>query len=267
VEIGRGGHRARLTSVALLCGAALVAPASAAGVSVDTARAWSSSGSPTIPSQGPPPQASRTVALSNETTHTTWSEASYRAKIHSLPSSHSRVITRLLIGTPDGLGLQTYLLLSERFARSGSWIRLRVPGRPNGRIGWVQRRALEGFEVVHTEIVVRRAVRRLTLYRNGVAIFRAPVGIGKPSTPTPPGHFWITEAFVSTDPFYGPYAFGTTDYSTLSEWPGGGVVGLHGTDQPRLVPGDPSHGCIRLHNSDILRLKRLVGIGTPVWVR
>jgi lipoprotein-anchoring transpeptidase ErfK/SrfK len=98
-------------------------------------------------------------------------------------------------------------------------------------------------------------------------VYRAPVGVGKPSTPTPAGHFWITEAFPSFDAFYGPYAFGTSDYSTLSEWPNGGVVGLHGTNEPWLIPGDPSHGCIRLLNRDILVLSNFVSVGTPLWIQ
>ena len=44
----------------------------------------------------------------------------------------------------------------------------------------------------------------------------------------------------------------------------GGVVGVHGTDQPELIPGRPSHGCVRLRNGDVARLWRLVAIGTPV---
>ncbi len=210
----------------------------------------------------------RTKVLSNETTHTTWALANYGGKIRKQPSKHARAFDKLLIGTPDGLGLQTYDLLSEEWIpHGGTWVKLRVPGRPNGRTGWVLVSELGEFNVIHTELIVNRAARRLTLYRWGKPIYRAPVGVGKPSTPTPAGHFWITEAFVSTDPFYGPYAFGTTDYSTLSEWPGGGVVGLHGTNEPSLVPGDPSHGCIRLHNSDISRLKNLIPLGTPIWIQ
>jgi lipoprotein-anchoring transpeptidase ErfK/SrfK len=44
------------------------------------------------------------------------------------------------------------------------------------------------------------------------------------------------------------------------------VVGLHGTSEPGLVPGRPSHGCIRLRNTDITRLYRLVPRGTPLHV-
>jgi lipoprotein-anchoring transpeptidase ErfK/SrfK len=158
------------------------------------------------------------------------------------------------------------LLLRDRWTSSGLWVELRVPGRPNGRTGWVPRGALDVFNHTNMEIVVNRAKRQLTLYRAGRVIYRAPIGVGKPSTPTPPGHFWITEAFPSSNPAYGPYAFGTSDYSSLTDWIGGGIVGLHGTNEPSLVPGDPSHGCIRLHNSDILRLSKLVAIGTPLLV-
>jgi lipoprotein-anchoring transpeptidase ErfK/SrfK len=207
------------------------------------------------------------VVLSNETTSTRWASANYSAWIRAEPSRRSHAITRLQIATPDGFGLQTYLLLRQQATSAGTWVKVRIPGRPNGRVGWVQRSALADFNLVHTELVLNRAARVLTLYRSGRPIFHAPVGIGKPSTPTPPGHFWITEAFASSDPAYGPYAFGTTDYSALSDWPGGGVIGVHGTNEPALVPGNPSHGCIRLHNSDILRLKSLVPIGTPIWIQ
>jgi lipoprotein-anchoring transpeptidase ErfK/SrfK len=44
------------------------------------------------------------------------------------------------------------------------------------------------------------------------------------------------------------------------------VVGIHGTNEPQLVPGRPSHGCIRMHNKDILRLARLMPVGTPLRI-
>jgi lipoprotein-anchoring transpeptidase ErfK/SrfK len=206
------------------------------------------------------------VVLSNETTSSTWTVADYAQPIRSRPSASAPKIASLQFQTPDGF-LQSYILLREHWTHGTAWVELRIPGRPNGRVGWAQRSALDGFNHTDMEVVVNRAARRLTLYRGGKVIFQAPVGVGKPSTPTPAGHFWITEAFVSHDPFYGPYAFGTSDYSTLTEWKGGGIVGLHGTNEPQLIPGDPSHGCIRLRNSDILRMSRLVSIGTPLLVQ
>ena len=52
----------------------------------------------------------------------------------------------------------------------------------------------------------------------------------------------------------------------LTDWPGGGVVGIHGTDQPSLIPGHPSHGCVRVPNGAILALARLMPLGTPVRI-
>jgi hypothetical protein len=206
------------------------------------------------------------VVLSNETTSTTWSVPDYAVPIRSRARNESGVRGRLQFLTPDGF-LQPYVLLREHWTRGAPWVELRIPGRPNGRTGWVPLGALDSFHHTDEQIVVDRAAERLRLYRGGRQIYAAPVGVGKPSTPTPPGHFWITEAFSSSDPFYGPWAFGTSDYSTLTEWPGGGIVGLHGTSEPWLVPGDPSHGCIRLHNSDIVNLSRLVQVGAPLLVR
>jgi lipoprotein-anchoring transpeptidase ErfK/SrfK len=53
----------------------------------------------------------------------------------------------------------------------------------------------------------------------------------------------------------------------LTDWPGGGFVGVHGTNEPQLIPGRISHGCVRLRNEDILRLARLLPVGTPVTIR
>lgn len=53
---------------------------------------------------------------------------------------------------------------------------------------------------------------------------------------------------------------------SITDWPGGGVVGIHGTNRPRLTPGQISHGRIRLRNRDILRLGKRLQIGTPITI-
>jgi lipoprotein-anchoring transpeptidase ErfK/SrfK len=63
-------------------------------------------------------------------------------------------------------------------------------------------------------------------------------------------------------------AFGTSARSpTLTDWPAGGFVGIHGTDRPDLLPGRVSHGCVRMRNDDILRLADLLPVGTPLTIR
>jgi lipoprotein-anchoring transpeptidase ErfK/SrfK len=123
--------------------------------------------------------------------------------------------------------------------------------------------------VVDTRLVVDRERLRATLYRSGRAIFTAPVGVGTDSWPTPAREFTVRNELTRyASPFYGPIAFGTTARSpVLTDWPGGGFVGIHGTNAPKLVPGRISHGCIRMRNPDILRLARLLPIGTPLTIR
>jgi lipoprotein-anchoring transpeptidase ErfK/SrfK len=62
--------------------------------------------------------------------------------------------------------------------------------------------------------------------------------------------------------------FGTSARSpTLTDWPGGGYVGVHGTNQPQLIPGQISHGCIRMKNAAIVALGRLMKVGSPLTIR
>jgi lipoprotein-anchoring transpeptidase ErfK/SrfK len=44
-------------------------------------------------------------------------------------------------------------------------------------------------------------------------------------------------------------------------------VGIHGTNQPELIPGYISNGCVRLRNADILALGRRIEVGTPVLIK
>jgi lipoprotein-anchoring transpeptidase ErfK/SrfK len=60
---------------------------------------------------------------------------------------------------------------------------------------------------------------------------------------------------------------GSARSTRFTEWPVGGFIGIHGTDQPQLIPGRISHGCIRMRNRDILTLGRLLPVGTPLTVR
>lgn len=71
-----------------------------------------------------------------------------------------------------------------------------------------------------------------------------------------------------SSPAYGPVAFGLSARSAvLTDWPAGGFVGIHGTNRPGILPGRVSHGCIRLRNTDILRLARILSPGDLVVIR
>jgi hypothetical protein len=186
------------------------------------------------------------------------------------PRRTARSLGRLRTRTPDRTDELVLVLRSTTAADGSVWLQVRTPLKPAGTTGWVPRAALSRLAAVDTWLVVDR--RRLTarLVRDGRVVFRTPVAIGKPSTPTPPGRFYVRDRLVGLPAggIYGPIAFGTSASSdTVTDWPGGSIVGIHGTDEPQRIPGRVSHGCIRLRNAAIRRLSRLMPVGTPVTVR
>jgi lipoprotein-anchoring transpeptidase ErfK/SrfK len=221
-------------------------------------------GPPELPPSNPP----GTVQMSDERLTTKWAYTADVQDVYSRPSAKARTVARLRTVTEDKFPEVYVILSSWKNPQGNTWLRIRVPKRPNGVTGWVRRNALTAPTTVHTALRVNRRTLRLTLYDRGRTIFTARVGVGKASTATPAGRFYIREKFrVRGAAVYGPAALGTSAYAPhLTDWPGGGVVGLHGTNQPGLIPGRPSHGCIRLRNKDILRLYRLVPRGTPVEI-
>jgi hypothetical protein len=224
----------------------------------------SAAGAGTVEGQG---SVGAITQLSDGLALTTWAHAEGTGPIYAHPETRSRKLARLRMYTPDGFP-EVYVLLSGLIDTEGrEWIELRVPGRPNGRVGWVGGEQLGAPHRTRWAIVVDRAQRRMSVYYAGKLRRVFPVGVGKPSTPTPPGHFWIDERFKLTNPNnpYWPYALGTSDYSTLSDWPGEGVVGIHGPyGEPQQIPGDPSHGCIRMLATDVAWLGPRAMPGTPV---
>ena len=198
-----------------------------------------------------------------------WSEVVRIAEARSLPSRDATVVARLETRTPEGTA-NVVLVLRSAIDDSGRvWVKARLPVLPNGTTGWIRREALGGYHVVDTRLIVDLSRLTATLVRQGRPIFRAPVGVGEPQWPTPTGRFYIRNRLTTLDgTFYGPLAFGTSARSAvLTDWPAGGFIGIHGTSEPWLLPGRVSHGCIRMRNQDILRLGRLMPVGTEVTIR
>jgi lipoprotein-anchoring transpeptidase ErfK/SrfK len=191
-----------------------------------------------------------------------------RAVVRSAPRRTAARVAMLGRWTPEGTTNLVSVLEGRRTMR-GVWIKVRLAILPANRTGWVQRKALSDWKELMTRLVVDRRRLTATLFRRGKVVFRAPVGIGMSKWPTPRGEFYIrNQLYGFGNPVYGPIAFGTSARSpVLTDWPGGGFIGIHGTNQPQILPGRVSHGCIRMRNGDILRLARLMPVGTPLSVR
>lgn len=184
------------------------------------------------------------------------------------PRASARVVGRLPRITPEYQRNLT-LLLDGKIDQAGRyWVRVRLPILPNGSTGWVPRSVVGNFRSVSTRLVIDRALFTATLYRQGKPVFRTRVGVGKLHWPTPAGEFHVRERLSGfSDPVYGPLAFGLNARSSvLTDWLNGGFIGIHGTNQPQILPGRVSHGCIRMPNPAIRRLARLMPLGTPVRI-
>jgi L,D-transpeptidase catalytic domain len=198
----------------------------------------------------------------------TWAYLESPTTAYASPSRHARALGYLGLTTQDGTS--ELLFEQQRVLIHGEWWeQVRLPLRPAGQIGWVPQYVLGAPQTVHTYLVVSTERTTLTLYENGKVIFFTRVGTGKASTPTPHGQFYVRDRLdgFPADSEYGPIAFGTSALSNVeTDWPGGGVIGIHGTNEPWLIPGHPSHGCIRLPNWEIVKLARLLPIGTPLTI-
>jgi hypothetical protein len=208
--------------------------------------------------------------LSDERRLSRWAYVDQTTRAMTEPSTGSKKVKTLTRWTADGTP-ELVLVLAQRTLRDGSvWALVRLPMRPNGKVGWVNRDHLSGYRKVTTALDVDKRRKRATLFRDGKKIWQASIGIGKRRSPTPVGNYYVRERLVPTNKkgIYGVFAFGISAYSpTLTDWPGGGVIGIHGTNQPRLIPGVISNGCVRVRNANIARLKKLMPLGTPVRIR
>ena len=191
-----------------------------------------------------------------------------RAAVRAAPTVEARTVRVLRQFRPD-FHPEIVLALESRADANGLvWYRISLPGRPNGRRGWI-RADLVDVRPMANRIIIRRRARVLEVRRisDDTLRFRARIAVGKPSAQTPLGsNFYVRAHFVPANSFLGVFALETSAYAPLSDWPGPGVVGIHGTSAPWSIGRAVSHGCVRLLNRDVVKLKYLAPVGTPIDV-
>ncbi|MFN8202192.1 MAG: L,D-transpeptidase family protein [Solirubrobacteraceae bacterium] len=205
--------------------------------------------------------------VSDERTHTASAVVLRAMGVRAEPDGDARRVGR--VGSATYLGsADSVLVLGRAQGVDQGWSFVRYPGLGQ-RTGWVPTSGLGPTTVVRERLVIDRRRLRATLYRGRRVLVRAPIGVGAEDSPTPAGRGYVRERFIprKAASIYGVLAFGLSVYSRYrTDWPGGGQVGLHGTNQPELIPGRISNGCIRLRNPDVRRLGRQLRIGTPVEI-
>jgi hypothetical protein len=163
------------------------------------------------------------------------------------------------------------LALQEHVDEGGfTWYQVQLPIRPNGSTGWVRADDVVPMPVWYT-VRVDLSDFRLDVLEREAVVKSYPIGLGRVETPTPLGEYYITVKMIPPDPdtVYGALAMGVSAFSEeLTDWPGGGQVGIHGTNDPdRSIGKNVSAGCIRLRDEDILELNEFAPVGTPVVIQ
>jgi hypothetical protein len=205
-------------------------------------------------------------ASASSPTRTGWTEIATVTRTTPLRATSGGPIVGAFDVTWHGQRIFTPVL-----ARRQGWIEVRLPGRPNGSVGWIKATSAS-LEQTPYAIVVNLATRHLELYEAGRVVLDAPAGIGTSIDPTPTGHFFLGFFARSPGPAWGPFVMVTTAHSNrITDWEDSGdaLVAIHGPlgdDREIGTTGATvSHGCIRLHVNDLERL-RLVPDGSPITI-
>ena len=203
--------------------------------------------------------------------------------VRKAPDGHSSVIARLSDFRPQDYRPRYILAVAKKMSKPAkstkvrkaaavsaapkpTWYKIAVPGRPNGRFGWVQAKHVS-IRPMPWQVVVYRGSRMFQLWKGTKLVYSGKVAIGAPGMETPLGLFYVTVRFKPiSEPFLGAFAFETSAYSKLSDWPGGGVVGLHGWNDPSVIGQAVSHGCIRVTNQSAAFLRDRLPLGAPIRV-
>ncbi len=217
--------------------------------------------SPT-PSESPSPSPSPEAPLVFK--HPGSSQAAYGA-IGNIPifSSPGGAQTKTL-KNPSVEGMQLVFGVKQN---KGEWLQVQLPARPNGSTGWVRSTDVL-VKTVPNHVVIELAKRKLSAFKGSKLLMETSVGVGTPKTPTPTGSFYVDFSLKNPGGPYGVHMLSVAAFSNVLRNFGGGVgqIAIHGTGNDGSVGQFSSNGCIRMHNSDVVRLARMVAPGTPVFI-
>jgi lipoprotein-anchoring transpeptidase ErfK/SrfK len=156
-------------------------------------------------------------------------------------------------------------------ARRPGWLGVLSPDMPNSRAGWIPAAgAVLLFEPYALEVDL--STRRIVVRREGRAVRRVKVAIGRAGTTTPTGRFAITDALHMGSGGAGPYgccalALTGRQPHIPQDWGGGDRLAIHGTTDETVLGTPVSLGCLRAGNRDMRWLMKRVRPGTIVRIR
>jgi L,D-transpeptidase catalytic domain len=186
--------------------------------------------------------------------------------LHSRPFGPvvARVGSTTPFGSPRALGVVA--------TRRGRWLAVTEPGVGDNRSVWLDAGAGGlRYERTSLELVVDLSSRALLVRRGSAVIRRASIGVGRAGSPTPTGHFAVTDKLDGTS-YSAAYgccilALSATQPNLPAGWNGGNRVAIHGTPSPSDFGRAVSAGCVHASDADLRYLMRTLPLGTPVVIR
>jgi lipoprotein-anchoring transpeptidase ErfK/SrfK len=149
------------------------------------------------------------------------------------------------------------------------WVQVMMPERPNGSTAWLRTSDVE-LSTTAYRIVVHRSQTHVNVYKDGLPLFDFAVGLGKSSTPTPLGSFFVAVVENPGPPGYGSVVLDLSAHSeAIQSWQGAGdaIIAFHGPfgaqSTIRNGGGHISNGCLRMLPEDQTKLAE-IPVGTPV---
>jgi lipoprotein-anchoring transpeptidase ErfK/SrfK len=162
--------------------------------------------------------------------------------------------------------------LSVVASRHGRWLAVTEADVGHNRIVWVDAKSgALSYARTRLELSVDLSARTLVISRNGVAVRRFSVGVGRAGSPTPTGTFAVTDKLngAAYSTAYGCciLALSATQPNLPAGWSGGNRIAIHGTVSSSDFGRAVSAGCVHARESDLRYLMRTVPLGTPVVIR
>jgi lipoprotein-anchoring transpeptidase ErfK/SrfK len=197
-------------------------------------------------------------------------EIRYAHKAYRSPRTTSAGVASVPARTPI-TGEHTTLPVIAQAKGTGDtrWLKVMLPGRPNGLSGWIKHAGTSEL-ITPWHITVSLRARRLRVYLDGRLRRSISAVVGKPSSPTPTGNFFVQETVIlGAELPGGPFALALSARSNVfSEFDGGpGQIAIHGRDLLGGTLGQAqSHGCVRLATAAIDWLAARIGPGVPVTI-
>ncbi len=205
--------------------------------------------------------------------HTGWDRASVLVHVpaggltaHRSPSSASATVGTVA-ATSKYYGVPIVIRL-DAINAAGTWGRVELPYVWPRRDGWIPLDHLADDQTfIHVDVDLSE--HRVRVYKHDELLYSVPGAIGTPSSPTPPGHYVVTDRVpFPAGSALGSFAFGISGIQPHLPvgWSGGNQLAIHGTNDPSSIGTSASAGCVRVSEWALAHFEPLLRLGTPVVI-